>query len=93
MLLTENTKLPALTTALMIEAKPSQGSTLATALRAEGSFRFPLPEGEYRITLGKLPGGIRVKSITYGVADLQKEPLILDGSSPPGELRVVLEAP
>jgi hypothetical protein len=50
-----------------------------------------MPEGQYHIALGKLPAGTSVKSISYGSIDLLKDPLLLDGSADPGELRVVLE--
>ncbi len=90
-ILQDGGKFPSLPTALMIEAKPQKGASMATAIRPDGTFRFPLPEGQYRITLGKLPAGTSVKSISYGSIDLLKEPLILDGSAEPGELQVVLE--
>jgi hypothetical protein len=82
---------PAMPWALMIEAVPQKGASLATVIRADGTFRFPLPEGQYHIALGKLPEGTSVKSISYGSIDLLKYPLLLDGSADPDELRVVLE--
>ena len=90
-MLQDGGKFPALPVALMIEAQPQKGAPMATAIRTDGTFRFPLPEGQYRIALGKLPAGTAVKSISYGSIDLLKDPLILDGSAEPGELRVVLE--
>jgi hypothetical protein len=85
-------KLPAFSTALTIEAKPPQGISLATLVRADGTFRFPLAEGEYRISFGKLPAGLSVKSITYGVVDLLTEPLKLDGEFDLREFRITLDA-
>jgi hypothetical protein len=82
---------PAMPSALMIEAVPQKGASLATVIRADGTFRFPLPEGQYHIALGKLPSGTSVKSISYGSIDLLKYPLLLDGSADPDEIRVVLE--
>jgi hypothetical protein len=84
-------KLPAFSTALTIEAKPPQGISLATLVRADGTFRFPLAEGEYRISFGKLPTGLSVKSITYGAVDLLIEPLKLDGEFAVREFRITLE--
>jgi len=82
---------PKLSPALTVEARLSNGQVLATVIRSDGTFRFPLPEGEYRIALGKLPVGTAVKSLTYGSVDLLKDPLILDGSGDLNEIRVVLE--
>jgi hypothetical protein len=90
-MLQDGRKIPATSTALMIEAIPQKGASLATVIRTDGTFRFPLTEGQYHIALGKLPAGISVKSISYGSMDLLKDPLLLDGSADPGELRVVLE--
>jgi len=84
-------KFPALSTALTIEAKPAKGQPLAAVIRGDGTFRFPLPEGQYRIGLGRLPNGATVKSLTYGSIDLLKDPLVLDGSGDLGELRVGLD--
>jgi hypothetical protein len=89
--LQDGQKLPALSTALMIQAVPVKGTTLATAIRSDGSFRFPLGEGEYRISMGKLPEGISVKSILYGLTDLLSTPLKLDGSGELKEIRVTME--
>jgi hypothetical protein len=82
---------PAMPAAWMIEAVPEKGLPLATAIRSDGTFRFPLSEGQYRITLGKLPAGVSVKALSYGSVNLLKDSLNLDGSSDVGELHVVLE--
>lgn len=55
----------------------------ATALHAQG---------EYRISFGKLPSGIVVKSISYGALDLLAEPLRLTGELDLREFRITLEA-
>ena len=78
-------------TALMIEAKSERGQAFATAIRSDGSFRFPLLEGRYRISFGSLPAGMSVKSFFYGAVDLMKDLLILDGSSDLRELHVVFD--
>jgi hypothetical protein len=91
--LQDGQKLPALSPALMIQAIPVKGTTLATAVRSDGSFRFPLVEGEYRISFGKLPEGILVKSIMYGSAEILNSPLKLDGNGELREIRVTVENP
>jgi hypothetical protein len=89
--LEDGQKLPSMSTALMIQAVPVKGTTLATAIRSDGVFRFPLVEGEYRISMAKLPEGISVKSILYGSTDLSSTPLKLDGSGELKEIRVTME--
>ena len=84
-------KMPAFSPALTIEARTARGLSLATLIRADGAFRFPLVEGEYRISFGKLPSGMSVASISYGSLDLLKEPLKLDGEFDLREFRVMLE--
>ena len=79
--------------ALMIQAIPVKGTTIATVVRSDGSFRFPMVEGEYRISFGKLPEGIWVKSIMYGSADILNSPLKLDGNGELREIRVTVESP
>jgi hypothetical protein len=47
----------------------------------DGSFKIVLPEGDHRIEIGGLPAKFyEVKSLTYGSADLLKEPLKISGS-------------
>jgi Carboxypeptidase regulatory-like domain len=89
--LQDGQKLPLQSIALMIHAVPAKGTILATVIRPDGGFRFPLVEGEYRISMGKLPEGISVKSIEYGSADLLNAPLKLDGSGELREIRVTME--
>jgi hypothetical protein len=89
--LQDGQQLPMLSPALMIQAVPAKGTTLATAIRADGGFRFPLIEGEYRISMGKLPEGISVKSIQYGSSDILNSPLKLDGSEDVRQIRVTME--
>jgi hypothetical protein len=87
----DGARLPAFSSAPMIEAKPANGAILATAIRTDGTFRFPLSEGEYRITAARLPAGTGVKSISYGPIDLMKDPLRLDGTADIAELTIILE--
>jgi hypothetical protein len=77
--------------ALMIEANRSNGTSVATAAGSDGSFRFPLSEGEYRIAVGRLPAGVSVKSLSYGPLDLLANSLKLDGTAAPLEIRLTLE--
>jgi hypothetical protein len=84
-------KFPTLSPALMIQATSVKGASLATVIRSDGGFRFPLTEGEYRISLGKLPAGMTVTSISYGSMDLLKASLKLDGSEALQEIRVTVE--
>lgn len=44
-----------------------------------GIFILSLENGENSISVRNIPGAYRLKSITYGDVDLQKEPLKLDG--------------
>jgi hypothetical protein len=90
--LQDGQKFPTLSPALMIQATPSAGAPLATAVRSDGSFRFPLVEGEYRISFGKLPAGLSLKSIAYGSTDLLTAPLKLDGAEPVREIFVTMES-
>jgi hypothetical protein len=43
------------------------------------SFRLRLREGEYTISVPNVPTGFQLRSVSYGPADLLKEPLKLDG--------------
>jgi len=88
--LQDGLKLPAFSPALMIQATPAKGTTLATAIR-DGVFRFPVVEGEYRVSMGNLPDGIALQSIFFGSTDLLSTPLKLDGSGELKEIRVTME--
>jgi hypothetical protein len=54
------------------KAPPSQN-------RANGTFYLSLEKGENSIAVRNIPEPYRLKSITYGDVDLQKQPLKLDG--------------
>jgi hypothetical protein len=47
--------------------------------RNTGTFILTLEKGENSISVRNIPEGYRLKSITYGDVDLQKQPLKLDG--------------
>jgi hypothetical protein len=82
--------IPASPVAVMVEAaRPN--STIATPVGRDGAFVLPLGEGDYRISLGRLPAGVSVKSIAYGASDLIANPLKLDGTSAPTEIRLTLQ--
>ena len=89
-LLEDGSELPSSQIALMIEAKRLNGPLLATAARRDGAFRLTLNEGEYRVSMGKLPPGLSVKAMTYGTTNLLTGPLKLDGAAELAEIRLVL---
>jgi 5-hydroxyisourate hydrolase-like protein (transthyretin family) len=89
--LDDGSALPASPIALMIEATRSNGTSVATAAGRDGAFRLPLGEGEYRISFGKLPTGLAVKSISYGPSDLLTNPLNLNGTLAPTEIQLTLQ--
>src|SRR5262245_49567702 len=51
----------------------------ASQNRGTGTFILSLAKGENSISVRDIPEAYRLKSITYGDVDLQKEPLKLDG--------------
>jgi hypothetical protein len=57
----------------------SRGSAGATQSRGSGSIVLNMGIGENSISVSGIPDGFRLKSITYGDVDLQKQPLKLDG--------------
>ncbi|HEX4998333.1 MAG TPA: hypothetical protein VFY29_08910 [Terriglobia bacterium] len=68
------------------EARSTDGRVLPSAKPSayEGVntgqfFIFRMSNGEYRISVTSIPSGYKLKSVTYGDTDLQKEPLKLDG--------------
>jgi hypothetical protein len=54
-------------------------SATSSQNRATGTFILSLANGENSISVRNIPEAYRLKSITYGEVDLQKEPLKLDG--------------
>jgi hypothetical protein len=56
----------------LTESNTSHTMVVHANLSPDGSFRSPLPEGEWRVTVGGLAEGLRVKSLTYGAVDLQR---------------------
>jgi len=61
---------------ISLEGKGPAGTTQS---RGAGSFVLSLGIGENSISVLNIPQAYRLKSITYGDVDLQKEPLKLDG--------------
>jgi hypothetical protein len=59
--------------------------------QADGRVRFTLPEGERFVSVGQLPPGYVLKSLTYGTIDLRQAPLTLQAGRATSELRVTLE--
>jgi len=62
--------------ALIVEAN---GKPATSQPRANGTFILSLGNGENSISVRNIPEAYRLKSLTYGDVDLQKEPLKLDG--------------
>ena len=61
---------------IIVEGKGPAGTTQS---RGAGTFILSLGSGENAISVRNIPEAYRLKSITYGDVDLQKEPLKLDG--------------
>jgi hypothetical protein len=57
----------------------SKGPAGTSQTRGTGTFILSLENGENSISLRNIPEAWHLKSMTYGDADLQKEPLKLDG--------------
>jgi hypothetical protein len=70
------------------------GSIVMASPQSDGTFRIVLPEAENSIELitSSIPTGYSIKALSYGTADLLKEPLRL-ASSGSGELQVTLVSP
>jgi hypothetical protein len=64
------------TPAIIVEGKGPAGTTQS---RGANTFVLSLGNGENAISVRSIPDAYRLKSITYGDVDLQKEPLKLDG--------------
>jgi Carboxypeptidase regulatory-like domain len=67
------------------------GSYSWTTVRADGTFKLPLLNNRYMITVGGLLPEYSVKSISSGSLDLLTDPLIVDGKGVPAEIVVILE--
>jgi len=66
------------------------GLTVYSNGSAGSGFTATLYEKEYRVSVENLPSGLSLRALTYGTVDLLKEPLKLDGSSRPQQIRVTL---
>jgi hypothetical protein len=62
--------------AIIVEAN---GKPTTLQNRATATFILSLGYGENSVSVRNIPEGYRLKSITYGEVDLQKQPLKLDG--------------
>jgi hypothetical protein len=69
---------------------PVRKQRVREAAAADGAFKLHLTPGEYRISLGYLPAGYVVRSLTYGSTDLLQSPLRVSFAEPARELRAVL---
>jgi len=64
---------------ILVESKGALGTTQS---RGAATFILSMGNGENAISVRNIPEAYRLKSITYGDVDLQKEPLKLDGAAP-----------
>jgi hypothetical protein len=67
------------TSQLVLDAKPRDGRASTASVNNSGVIMLNVKDGEYNISARDLPAGYQVQSIMYGTADLQKEPLKIDG--------------
>lgn len=89
-------ELPSLPESALFEAvRGSKANTDAVQVRVnalpDGSFKMKLPEGSYRVAAGGGPNGVPaqylLRSMTYGQADLFKEPMKVSSEASP-ELQI-----
>jgi hypothetical protein len=66
------------TPALIVESKGPAG-TSQSRVTGQNPFILSMGNGENAVSVRNIPEAYRLKSITYGDVDLQKEPLKLDG--------------
>ena len=77
---------------LNLQFAPFKGNTAlpGASPQNDGTFRVPLPEGDYRVSWSNLPVGYEIKSVMAGSVDLLTTPLKVTTGSPPSPLKVVL---
>ena len=63
----------------------------SVSVSADGTFAMPLAESRYVTTVGNLPEGYSVKSISAGTLNLLESPLVVEGRKAPDNIEVVLE--
>jgi hypothetical protein len=88
----DGSALPRFSSAMMVEARLANGPTLSTPVGQDGTFRLPVREGEYRISVRNIPAGLSAKSVRSGSTDLVEQSLRLDGTSVVDDITVVLAA-
>ena len=59
-------------------------------LSQNGSFRFYLPEGDYRFSMGDIPAGFSLGTVTFSDINILEEGLHVRSNSDPPSLRVTL---
>jgi hypothetical protein len=69
---------------------PAGAFTTKLFLQTDGTYRTTLPQGEYRLTIGLVPDGYQVASVTYDGVDAQANPIRVRSADPagPGLLRI-----
>jgi len=63
-------------------------SSFYVVIGPNGDFSLGLPEGQHRISLGNIPTGYSLKSMTYGSTNLLIDPLKIEGADASKELTV-----
>ena len=90
-----NVPMPRLAFALApaIAGVPVSSATLPATVQPDGSFTIALPEGERQITLpaAAIPTGYKLASVTYGTADLLKNPIRVSRTDT-AQLRITYDA-
>jgi hypothetical protein len=79
---------------LRLEVRGSAGSAVSLFVRSDGALGLPdLPAGDYELRFVRLPAGYSVKSMTYGAADLLREPLRVASRDADRFLEITLTPP
>lgn len=76
---------------ISIQFRRADGSSVTSA-QPGGVFGMQLPEGEYTVSLDRLPAGYTVKSILSGSIDITQSPLKVSGAQRLTEIQIVLES-
>jgi len=63
----------------------------STSVAADGTFAVPLADSRYVATVGSLPEGYSIKSMSSGSINLFENPLVVDARKAPDNIEVVLE--
>jgi hypothetical protein len=65
---------------IVLEAKPTSGGGAGgSSTNINNVVMMNLKDGEYNVSVRNVPSGYQLKSIIYGMTDLQRSPLKIDG--------------